>query len=184
VNLPRNPDAVSDTLVTIRSARMGEKLRRLGRTFKDPNVKDHLFWSSSGRFSPFSIIGFAGEFKKDDAESNKKRLIMVLATAQSQRKALSLKKSIVMGATGCRGRVQIYSSYWEDDETVCTCYSSGAESSVLFTSSFMFTHTSQHSILQTLFRSYAYGSFSQSSRSTSRSRLSRSLANGLLRAKR
>jgi hypothetical protein len=131
VNLPPNPDAVFDTLVTIPSDRMDTELECLGTTFEDPTVMDHLFWSSSGSVSPFSIIGFAGEFKKDDAESNKNQLISVLATAQSQRKALSLKKSIVMGATGCRGHVQIYSSYWNDDETVCTYYSSGAESSGL-----------------------------------------------------
>lgn len=39
---------------------------------------------------------------------------MVLATAQAQRKALSLRDSIIMGASACRGRVQIFSSFWSD----------------------------------------------------------------------
>jgi len=66
----------------------------------------------------FSIIGFAGEFKKDNDDYNKNQVIMVLTTAQSQRRALSLKKSIIMGATSCRGQVQIYSSYWSSDDSV------------------------------------------------------------------
>ena len=35
---------------------------------------------------------------------------MVLATAQAQRKALSLKQSIIMGAIACYDHVQIFSS--------------------------------------------------------------------------
>ncbi|KAF5386829.1 hypothetical protein D9615_001532 [Tricholomella constricta] len=47
---------------------------------------------------------------------------MVLTTAQSQRKALGFKKSIITGATGCRGCVQIYSSYWSPDNAVVHIY--------------------------------------------------------------
>jgi len=37
---------------------------------------------------------------------------VVLATAQAQGKALSLKPSIIMGAIASDGRVKNFSSYW------------------------------------------------------------------------
>ena len=79
-----------------------------------------LYWSTNAEKDGFSIIGFTGEFKKDDNEFNENQLIMVLTTAQAQRKALSLKPSIVMGATACCGIMQIFSSYWKDDNSVCS----------------------------------------------------------------
>jgi hypothetical protein len=118
VKMNGNPDAQSDTSVTIPSLRIGNKLKKLRREFTDPATLDHLYWSTRGSLDKFSIIGFPGEFKKDDAGYNKNQLIMVLTTAQWQRRALSLRKSIIMGATGCRGRVQIYSSYWDTDDSV------------------------------------------------------------------
>ncbi len=78
--------------------------------FGDPTILRHRYWSTGGEKDDFSIIGFAGEFKKDDNESNENQLIMVLATAQAQRKTLSLEPSIIMGATACRGHVRIFSS--------------------------------------------------------------------------
>jgi hypothetical protein len=119
--LDSNPDAQSDTLVTIPSKEITSKIRVHQLSFTNPGTADHLYWSTTP--DTFSIIGFAGEFKKEDsdANTNKNQLIMVLTTAQSQRKALSLKKSIVMGATRCRGCVQIYSSYWKSgDDSVCS----------------------------------------------------------------
>jgi hypothetical protein len=86
----------------------------------DLTISQHLYWSADGMTDGFSIIGFAGEFKKDANNCNKNQLIMVLATAQAQRKALSLNRSIIMGAIVCRGRVQIFSSYWTSDESVCS----------------------------------------------------------------
>ena len=83
----------------------------------DPTIIWHMYWSTSWDDNNFSIIGFAGEFKKDDDKGNENQLIMVLATAQAQQKTLSLKPSIIMGATACCGHVQILSSYW--DSSVC-----------------------------------------------------------------
>jgi hypothetical protein len=110
-----NPDAQSDTLVTIPSKKISDKLRDVQVYFTNPGAIDNLYWSTSGVRDLFSIIGFAGEFKKDNLDCNENQLIMVLTTTQSQRKALSLKNSIIMGATGCHGRVKIYSSYWSSD---------------------------------------------------------------------
>ena len=76
-----------------------------------------LYWSTNAEKDRFSIIGFTGEFKKDDNEFNENQLIMVLTTAQAQQKALSFKPSIVMG---CRGIMQIFSSYWKDNNLVCS----------------------------------------------------------------
>ena len=57
----------------------------------DPSASEHLYWSTAGPTGGFSIIGFAGEFKKDDNDSNKNQVIMALATAQLQRKAFELR---------------------------------------------------------------------------------------------
>ena len=116
-----NPDAQSDAVVTIPSGTVGDKIRIAQLSFQgDPTILQHLYWSTGGEKDGFSIIGFAGEFKEDDKECNENQLIMVLATAQAQRKALSLKPSIIMGATACHGRVQIFSSYRSNDDSVCS----------------------------------------------------------------
>ena len=123
VGLAGNPDAQSDALVTIPSTAVGNKIRmaQLSSSFRgDPSILRQLYWSTGGETDNFSIIGFAGEFKKDDNECNQNQLIMVLATAQAQRKALSLVPSIIMGATACCGCVKIFSSYWTDDNLVCS----------------------------------------------------------------
>jgi hypothetical protein len=113
-----NPDAQSDTLVTIRSKTIPDKIKKARPSFVDRSISDHLYWSTGGWTDSFSVIGFAGEFKKDDKEHNKNHLIMALATAQAQRKALGVKESIIMGAIACRGCVQIFSSFW--DNSVCS----------------------------------------------------------------
>jgi hypothetical protein len=115
---PGNPDAESDTLVTIPSATITDKLQVARLGFKDDRTISELYWSTGGPRDDFSIIGFAGEFKKDENDCNKNQLIMALATAQAQRKALSLKQSIIMGAIAPYGCVQIFSSYWDD--SVCS----------------------------------------------------------------
>jgi hypothetical protein len=112
VEMDNNPDAVSDALVTIPSMEITRELRDAALFFADSSTIDNLYWSTNGAIDDFSIIAFPGEFKKDDTAYNKNQLIMVLTTAQSQRKALGLKDTIIMGATGCRGHVTIYSSYW------------------------------------------------------------------------
>ncbi|KAF8340064.1 hypothetical protein F5887DRAFT_1136662 [Amanita rubescens] len=120
---PGNPDAQSDTLVTIPSKTVDNRIRMDEFSFQgDPTISQHLYWSADGMTDGFSIIGFAGEFKKDDNNYNKNQLIMVLATAQAQRKALSLNRSIIMGAIACRGRVQTFSSYWTSDESLLCIY--------------------------------------------------------------
>ena len=105
-----NQDAESDTLVTIPSATIGDKIRIQRLSFQgDVTVLQHLYWSAHGAESAddgFSIIGFAGEFKKDDNDCNKNQLSMVLATAQALGNALELKPSIIMGVVACRGKVQ------------------------------------------------------------------------------
>ena len=120
VTSPGNPDADSDALVTIPSRTITDKLQVARLGFKDDLTISELYWSTGGSRDDFSIIGFAGEFKKDENESNKNQLIMALATAQSQRKALSLKPSIIMGAIASHGHMQIFSSYWTSDDSVCS----------------------------------------------------------------
>ena len=115
---PGNPDAVSDALVTIPSWTVNDKIQFARLSIQGgPTILRHLYWSTGRGDDGFSIIGFAGEFKKDDDNGNENQLIMVLATAQAQRKALSLKPSTIMGAIACHGHVQIFSSYW--DGLVC-----------------------------------------------------------------
>jgi hypothetical protein len=76
-----NPDAESDALVTIPSATIADKLQMQQLSFQgDQTILQHLYWSTGGEKDGFSIIGFAGEFKKDDNDCNKNQLIMVLAT--------------------------------------------------------------------------------------------------------
>ena len=114
-----NPDAQSNTLVTIPSMNISRQIQVHRLAFTNLDTADHLYWSTLTHI--FSIIGFAGEFKRDDASHNKNQVIMILMSAQLQQKALSLKKSIIMGATSCRGHVQIYSSYWDNaDDSVCS----------------------------------------------------------------
>jgi hypothetical protein len=116
-----NPDAQSDVLVTIPSGIISDKIQIDRFSFRgDRTISQHLYWSTGGGMDGFSIIGFAGEFEKDDYNYNKNQLIMVLATAQAQRKALSLKPSIIMGAIAYGGRVQVFSSYWTSDNSVCS----------------------------------------------------------------
>lgn len=120
--LAGNPDAESDVLVTIPSATIGDGIRFQRFSQRDPTLSEHLYWSSAGSTGGFSIIGFVGEFRKDDYDCNKNRLIMMLVTAQSQRKALSLKDSIIMGAITSRGHVEIFSSYWMHDPSAICIY--------------------------------------------------------------
>ena len=80
MELNGNPDAQSDTLMTIPSKKINDKLRDHRLSFTDPSTIDNLYWSTSGVRDRFSIIGFAGEFKKDDADYNKNQLIMMLTT--------------------------------------------------------------------------------------------------------
>ncbi len=116
-----NSNAQSDALVTIPSGTIGDKIQIEQLFFQgDLTILRHLYWSTGGETDDFSIIRLAGEFEKDDNKCNENQLIMVLATAQAQRKALSLKPSIIMGATACHGRVQIFSSYWTNDDSVCS----------------------------------------------------------------
>ena len=110
----------SDALVTIPSGIVDEKIQLAWQSFHGDPILRHLYWSTGGDDDNFSIIGFAGEFKKDDKKCNENQLIMVLATAQAQRKALLLKPSIIMGGTTCRGHVQIFSSYWSNHDPVCS----------------------------------------------------------------
>jgi hypothetical protein len=88
--------------VTIPLAAIADKLQMQQLSFQgDQTILQHLYWSTGGEKDGFSIIGFAGEFKKDDNDCNKNQLIMVLATAQAQRKALALKPSIIIGPNYC-----------------------------------------------------------------------------------
>ena len=121
VALPGNPDVQSDTLVTIPSETINNRIWIDQFSFQsDLMISQHLYWSTDGMTDGFSIIRFAGEFKKDANKCNKNQLIMVLATAQVQWKALSLNWSIIMGAIACCGFVQFFSSYWTSDELVCS----------------------------------------------------------------
>ena len=148
-----NPDAESDTLVTISSSDITDKIKDARVLFRDPFVAEHLYWCTAGSTGGFSIIGFAGEFKKDgDNDSNKNQVIMALATAQLQRKALELKDSIIMGAISSWGRVQIFSSYWESANSVSVCSQLciSCQKTQPFFSSFASTRTSNCLICPTL----------------------------------
>ena len=112
--LADNPDVESDTLVTIPLVTITDKIREDWFSFQgDSAISEHLYWSSGGSTDGFSNIGFTGEFKKEEKDSNKNQLIMVLATAQAQQKALSLKPSIIMGAIASDGHMKIFSLYWK-----------------------------------------------------------------------
>ncbi|EDR03500.1 uncharacterized protein LACBIDRAFT_307258 [Laccaria bicolor S238N-H82] len=117
VGSPGNPDAVSDTLVTIPSVTIADKIGVTRLSFQTPSTAEHLYWSTGGSMDGFSIIGFPGEFKADENHSNKNQVIMALVTAQAQRKALELKHSIIMGAIASRGHVQILSSYRKSENS-------------------------------------------------------------------
>ena len=145
-----NPDVQSDALVTIPSKTVGHKIRRALR-HGDPTLLRQLYWSTGAERDDFSIIGFAGKFKKDDNECNENQLIMMLATAQAQRKALSLKPSITIGAIACRGRVQIFSSYLKDDDSLCSWLCISCQK-FDFLSPFVSMRTSNSLISPTLFR--------------------------------
>jgi hypothetical protein len=147
-----NPDAHSDTLVTIPSVTIADKIGEDRFSFQgDRTISEHLYWSTGGSTDGFSIIGFAGEFKKNDDNCNKNQLIMVLATAQAQRKALLLKPSIIMGllllVAACKSSLltgQVTTRYVHS-------YVSAAKNSN-FLSSFASTRTSNSLISPTLFR--------------------------------
>jgi hypothetical protein len=114
VQLDSNPNAQSDTMITIPYPDPQDDFRDEQPSFADPTLVHELYWSANGSDDDFSIIVFPGEFKKNDAATNMNQLIMVLTTAQSQREALSLKNSVIMGATACHGKVHIFSSYWDE----------------------------------------------------------------------
>jgi hypothetical protein len=160
VKLDSNPIAQSDTFITMPFPDIHQMISKLRFGFSDPALVHHLYWNANGALSDFSIITFPGEFKKDDAETNKKQLIMALTTAQSQRKALSLESSVIMGATSCRGRVRIYSSYWdsEDDSVTSPSISVSNDISFLLRSSASM-NISNSLILRSLPRSYVFMSF-------------------------
>jgi hypothetical protein len=91
-----NPVAQSDTMITLPFPDLHDVFRALHVSFTDPTLVHELYWSTNGSRDKFSMIVFPGEFKKNDAATNKNQLIMVFTTAQSQRKALSLKNSVIM----------------------------------------------------------------------------------------
>jgi len=112
-------------MITIPYPDLQDHFRAERLSFADPTLIDELYWSANGSRDQFSIIVFPGEFKKNDAATNMNQLIMVLTTTQSQRKALLLKKSVIMGATACGGKIHIFSSYWGDkDESVSSLITS------------------------------------------------------------
>jgi hypothetical protein len=86
-----NPDTEVDTLVTIPSAAISDKIQEKRISMQgDLTIFQHLYWSTHGADADdFSIIGFPREFNKDEDDCNKNQLIMVLATAQAQRRALA-----------------------------------------------------------------------------------------------
>jgi hypothetical protein len=101
VHLDCNPNAQSDALITLPFPEIADELQTLQLSYTDHTLTDHLYWSANGSQDRFSIIVFPGEFKTNDAAYNVNQLIMVLTTALSQRKALSLENSVIMGATCC-----------------------------------------------------------------------------------
>lgn len=117
-----NPDAVSDTLVTIPSETILDIIGEGRLSFQYPSLSEHLYWSTGRSTDGFSIIGLAGEFKKDENGCNKNQVIMALATAQAQRKALGLQHSIIMGAIASCGHVQILSSYRKSENSLVYIY--------------------------------------------------------------
>jgi hypothetical protein len=125
-----------------------------------PSLLYQLYWTDNISPGGFSIIVFPGEFKNNDEACNMNQLMMVLTTAQSQRKALALKNSVIMGATSCRGRVRIYSSYWggEGDTVTSSSISVSNDVSFLHRSSISMSIWN-NSISRILSRSYIFTSF-------------------------
>jgi len=74
----------------------------------EKHVLDRAFWDAEGGSEP-TLPCFAGEFKRDTASHNRNRLMMDMATFQSQLRALGIKK-ILWGATYAGGVFEIFSS--------------------------------------------------------------------------
>jgi hypothetical protein len=151
VQLDSNPNAQADTLITMPFPAIKHKIRDLRLSFTDPALTNHLYWTANGTLDKFSIIVFPGEFNKDDVECNMNQLIMVFTTAQAQRRALSLENSVIMGATSGRGRVRIYSSYWDSEDDTVTSRSISVFNNISFLlRSSAFMNINNNSISQTL----------------------------------
>jgi hypothetical protein len=137
-------------MITIPYLVLGDHFLDEQPSFADTSLIDELFWSANGSRDTFSIIGFPAEHQRDDAATNMNQLIMVLTTAQSQRKALGFKNAVIMGATAYRGIVQIFSSYWGGkDQSVSSRYLSANDSSILLRGS-AFINMSNNSISRNL----------------------------------
>ena len=83
VAFPGNPDAQSDTLVLIPSGPISDKLQAERLSIGDPMVLRDLYWSTSAEKDHFSIIGFAGEFKKDEMKQHSGVASGVVLTVES-----------------------------------------------------------------------------------------------------
>jgi hypothetical protein len=120
-------------MISIPYPHLKDKFRAELLSGVEPALVHELYWGANGSRDNFSIIVFPGEFKRNDAATNMNQLIMVLTTAQSQRRALGLKNSVIMGATACRGNVLIFSSFWGDpDESVGSHITSAATTTQFF----------------------------------------------------
>jgi hypothetical protein len=76
-----------------------------------------LFWTPN-TISQNTLIIFLGEFKKDEGARNQNQLLLDFLTAQSQRLALGLPNIILWGSTCAKGKFTVYSSKWNEDNTV------------------------------------------------------------------
>ncbi|OBZ68691.1 hypothetical protein A0H81_11031 [Grifola frondosa] len=79
----------------------------------ESEVARNAFWSPVPPES-ISVIAFPSEHRRLDLITNCNQVIMDLATAQSQRRALGFKDDIIFGVAGARGEAAVLSSWWED----------------------------------------------------------------------
>ena len=75
-----------------------------------------LYWSPHTTRN--SLIVFLGEFKKGSHERNRSQLLLDFCTAQYQRYALGLPNAIIWGVTCAMGKFEVYSSMWDDNQSV------------------------------------------------------------------
>jgi len=70
--------------------------------------------ASWGKVDPtsFSLILFAGEFKRVPGQRNINQLLMSLSTAQHHRRALGLDDAVIFGATSAQGIFDVTASWW------------------------------------------------------------------------
>jgi hypothetical protein len=109
-----SPTARADTLV-VTKPRLGlvRKTMRLLPPQERKVLCENMVYTSTAT-DTVSLIVFAAEFKRCEADGNFHQLIYDLSTAQPHRRALSLPDQIIFGAVSAQSVVEIHGS-WRDE---------------------------------------------------------------------